>query len=250
MRVMHNNTREAVYEAPVIPWNNGTYTPISNKSIMDLMEDKLRELDLKIKGEEFRTATTAQGLVRGVIAEYYITSTNEEFGQQIMFRNSYDKSMSFAFCHGLVTWICSNGCLSGDYTYKRTHLGTFDEGNVSSTWYDIVENITTGFKTLQESYETITCQMNELKKIEVSPNDAYDVLGELFFGKEVLNITQLAIVKRELKKSVNFRHLGDVDFTAFDLYQNITESLKTSAPIDYLRNHTETHALFEQTFGV
>ena len=30
-------TREEVYNAPTIPWNNGTYTPISNMFIMDMI---------------------------------------------------------------------------------------------------------------------------------------------------------------------------------------------------------------------
>lgn len=244
------STRENVYNAQIIPWNNGTYTPISNKSIMDLMDEKLRELDLRIKGEEYHTTTSHEGLVKGVISKYYISSTDDEFGQQVLFRNSYDKSMSFAFAVGSVVWACSNGVVSGDYTYKRVHKGTFDDNNTTSTWNDIFDNINTGFNHLQESYETTVFQMNQLKKFEIGPIDVYNILGELFFDKQVISITQLSIVKRELEKSVHFKHLGDSDFTAFDCYQAITESLKRSAPGDYLKDHVETHSLFERVFGV
>lgn len=249
MRVMHNNSREAVYNAPIIPWNNGTYTPISNKSIMDLMDEKLHELDLKIKGEEYRTATTASGLVRGVIGTYTIASQNEEFGHKLVFRNSYDKSMSFAFAEGLQVFCCSNGVISGDFEYKRVHMGTFNE-DTTSTWTDICENIDLGFKNIQESFDKTVTQMEHLKYFELGPKDVYDIIGELFFDKEIINMTQLSIVKRELYKSVNFKHLGDSDFSAYDCYNAVTEALKISHPLNYISDHTTLHKLFETTFGV
>ena len=249
MKAIHNNSREAVYEAPIIPWNNGTYTPISNKSIMDLMDEKLRELNLRIRGEEYRTSTTSEGLVRGVIGKYYISSTNNEFGHQLLFRNSYDKSMSFAFAVGNLVWACSNGCVSGDYVYKRTHLGTF-EGDTTSTWNDIQENMMNGFSNMQESFEVIVDQMNKLKYFELGPSDTYNILGELFFDKEIINITQLSVVKRELQKSHNFKHIDNDGYSAYDLYNHITESLKTTAPNLYLKSHVSVHELFTKTFGV
>lgn len=250
MKTLMKSTRENVYNAPIIPWNNGTYTPISNKSIMDLMDEKLRELDLRIKSEEYHTTTSHEGLIKGVIGKYYISSSNDEFGHEIMFRNSYDKSMSFAFCSGVVTWICQNGACSGDYVYKRVHKGTFDDENSSSTWYDILDNINTGFNNIQESYETTVFQLNQLKKFEIGPTDTYNILGELFFDKQVITITQMSIIKRELEKSVHFKHLGDKDFTAFDLYENCTESLKQSHPISMIHDFVTLHKLFEEKFGV
>lgn len=250
MKTLLKSTRENVYHAPIIPWNNGTYTPISNKSIMDLMDEKLRELDLRIKSEEYHVTTSNEGLVKGVIGKYYISSADGEFGQQVLFRNSYDKSMSFCFAEGLLVWCCTNGCVSGDYTYKRVHKGTFDDDNSSSTWYDIMDNINTGFSHLQESYETTIFQMNQLKKFEISPTDVYNILGELFFDKQIVSITQMSIIKRELEKSVNFRHLGDKDFSAYDLYNHVTESLKSSHPTTYISDHTGLHRLFEEKFGV
>lgn len=91
--------------------------------------------------------------------------------------------------------------------------------------------------------------MNELKHFEISPQDTYNILGELFFKKEVLTITQMSIIKRELQFSKNFKHLFDKDFTAFDLYNNITESLKErSHPTTYIQDHIDTHNLFKELF--
>ena len=248
MRKQFNwSDRDSVYNAPTIPWDSNTYTPVSNKFIMDTIEDKLRNLGLTIKNESYKTTNTNTGLVKGVIGSYDISTDNGEFGQRLMFRNSYDKTMSFVVVAGTVCMICTNGCISGDYQYKRIHKGVI-LGETSTTKEDIVTNINGGISVLQTAFENIVRQMEELKHFEVSPQDTYNILGELFFKKEVLTITQMSIIKRELQFSKNFKHLFDKDFTAFDLYNNITEALKTSHPTEYIGDHINTHNLFKELF--
>lgn len=249
MRVSTLTSREDVYNAPTIPWNNGTYTPVSNKLIMDLIEDKLSQNGLIIKDQSYKTARTENGLVKGVIGNYDISSGNGEFGQRMVFRNSYDKSMSFAFAVGCVVFCCTNGCISGDYQYKRVHRGVISNDS-STTIEDIIENIDGGFKQLQIAFEHNIVQLNELKKLEISPNETYDILGELFFKQEVISVTQMSIIKKELQFSKNFKHFGDKDFTAYDLYNHVTESLKSSHPLTYVQDHIATHKLFETVFGI
>lgn len=249
MKNLTLTTRENVYNAPTFNWDSLTYTPVSNKSIMDLIEDKINNLGLKVKSEEYRVARTNQGIVKGVIGSYNIVTPNEEFGQKIMFRNSYDKSMSFAFVCGALVWICSNGCIKGDYQYKRIHRGIV-EGDTSTTMEDVVSNINSGINSLQESFNVLTKQMLELKHFEIGPKSIYDILGKLFFEKEAISITQMSIIKKELEFSRDFRHLGDTDFTAYDLYNHITESLKVSHPLTYIKDHVKTHTLFEEVFDI
>lgn len=249
MKTLKLTSYNDVYNAPTIPWNSDTYTPVSNKFIMDFIEDNVNKAGLVVKNNEFKTAVTDKGLVKGVIGSYNITADNNNYGQRIMFRNSYDKSMSFAFVCGTVVWICTNGCISGDYQYKRVHRGVItNEG--STTIDDIVENITGGFGMMQVAFENNVKQLEELKHFEISPNESYNILGELFFKQEVINITQMSIIKKELEYSRNFRHLGDKDFTAYDLYNNITESLKKSHVSVYIKNHIQVHKLFEETFNI
>lgn len=249
MKRLYQAKREEVYNAPIIPWNNGTYTPISNKQIMDLVETKVHDLGLSVRSEEYKVATTDKGLIKGVIGAYNITTDNGEFCQRVMFRNSYDKSMSFAFVCGLLVMICENGCISGDYQYKRVHRGVL-ENNTSTTEKDVIVNINDGFKMLESSFEQNTKQLNSLKEIEISPEESFSILGELFFTQAVISITQMSIIKKEFEHSRNFRHLGDPKFTGYDLYNHITEALKLSHPSDYIHNHVATHRLFEETFNI
>ncbi len=247
MKALIKAKREDVYNAPIIPWNNGTYTPLANSYIMDLIDTKVHDLGLTVKNENYKVTTTQDGLIKGVIGEYNIIADDGEFGQKVMFRNSYDKSMSFAFVAGTIVWVCTNGCVSGDYQYKRIHKGTFEDG-VSSTEVDVIENIEGGFNMLQKAFEHNVGQLNELKKVEIGPEDAFKLLGELFFMRKVITITQMAVIKKEFDGSKNFRHIDDPHFRAFDLYNHITEALKLSHPASYINDHITTHSLFEQTF--
>lgn len=250
MKVISKALREDVYNAPTIQWNNGTYTPVSNKLIMDLIEDKLRDNNLVVRNEDYRVARNNAGAIKGVIGSYNITTDDGEFGQKVMFRNSYDKSMSFAIVCGTIVWICENGCISGDYQYKRVHRGVIRDDESSTTIDDVQDYIIGGISSLQVTFEKNVNQLNELRKFEISPKESYDLIGQLFFEMQTINITQMAIIQREFSNSKNFKHLGETDFTAYDLYNHITESLKTSHPLNYFKDHQDTHKLFEKVFSI
>lgn len=241
--------REDVYNAPTIPWNNGTYTPISNMFILDTINRHINDLGLTVRSESYKASRTSQGLVKGVIGYFDITADDNDFGQRLVFRNSYDKSMSFAFAVGTVVFCCSNGCIKGEYQYKRVHRGIITEDS-STTQRAIIDNINGGFTLLQTSFESTSAQLRELQHLEISPSESYDIIGKLFFEQQVISITQLSTIKREFEQSNNFRLLGDASFTAYDLYNHITEALKTSHPLSYINDHIKTHALFEKTFNI
>ena len=249
MKVRNISTREEVYNAPIIPWSNDSYTPISNKFIMDMLTDKIQNLGLTVKSEDYRTSLTKDGKIKGVIGGLNVITDSADYGQRIMFRNSYDKSMSFAIVVGGIVWVCENGLCSGDYQYKRIHRGVIT-GDSSTTQDDIVENINGSFQYLETAFTKVTGQLDELKHFQISPKESYELIGELFFKQEIISITQMSIVKRELVQSNNFRHIGDTDFTAYDLYNHITESLKKSYVSVYLQNHIQVHKLFENVFNI
>ena len=115
---------------------------------------------------------------------------------------------------------------------------------------DVIYNVNNGFNALEESFDHIVTQMEQLKHFDIGPTETYNLLGDLFFEKEVVSIGQMSVIKHELQKSHNFKHLGDEGFSAYDLYNAVTESLKTSHPTTYISDHTTLHKLFETTFGV
>jgi hypothetical protein len=158
-----------------------------------------------------------------------------------MFRNSYDKSMSFAFLEGTCVWICSNGCIKSDeMQFKRVHKGTADE--------DAMFSIDEGFNRIDIEFNKVKEDMIAFKDCHVDKDTMYDLIGNLFFEQAAISSVQLNIIKDQLNNSDKFRHLVDPDFSAYDLYNHITESLKRSHPMNYVQDHVATHKLFENRF--
>ena len=73
-----------MYNAPIIPWNNGTYTPLANSYIMDLIDTKVHDLGLTVKNENYKVTTTQDGLIKGVIGEYNIIADDGELKKIIL----------------------------------------------------------------------------------------------------------------------------------------------------------------------
>ena len=254
MKVRLLATRDEVYNSPFNSLNldkaSEYYTPVANKTIMDLIEKRINDSDFHTESTEFRVARTQDGAIRGVIGAYNLKTNDNEFGQKIMFRNSYDRTMSFAVVQGMHVWICENGCISGDYQYKRKHKGIeldWDEVQ-TTTERDIINAMDYSFNNMQLSYNKNRDQLNTLKEVPVEQDLAINILGKLFLIQDTINSTQINIIKRELFASKNFKHINENGFSAFDLYNHITEALKTSHPLNYVNDHIAVHTMFENIF--
>lgn len=241
MKVNELATRSELIATPLPIWED-SYTAIPNAEIFKKIDENIRGGSLTIKNEEYRVSRTQNGIIKGVIGSIDIAGgDNNEFGRRIMFRNSYDKSMSFAIVCGSVTWICSNGSIRGDnFEYKRVHKGTADE--------DSLLNIDAGFEALDNEYKIICEQLYNLKECHVDNKLMHELVGNLFFEQNAITSVQLNIFKEQLWKSDKFKHIDDKDFSAFDMYEHLTHTLKRCSPINYIDSHVKVHNLFENTF--
>ena len=241
MKVNELATRSELIATPLPIWKD-SYTAIPNVEIFRKIDENIRGGNLTIKNEEYRVSRTQNGIIKGFIGSIDIAGgDNDEFGRRIMFRNSYDKSMSFAIVCGSVTWICSNGSIRGDnFEYKRVHKGTADE--------DSLLNIDAGFEALDNEYKIICEQLYNLKECHVDNKLMHELVGNLFFEQNAITSVQLNIFKEQLWKSDKFKHIDDKDFSAFDMYEHLTHTLKRCSPINYIDSHVKVHNLFENTF--
>jgi hypothetical protein len=240
MKVNELATRQELISTPLPLWED-SYTAIPNAEIFKKIDENIRGGGLKVKNEEYRVSRTQSGIIKGVIGAIDITTPNDEFGQRLMFRNSYDKSMSFAVAIGGVVFICSNGMVRSDnFEYKRVHKGDADSESLL--------NIDAGFQAIDKEFNIITEQMGNLKECHVNKELMHELVGNLFFEQGAISSVQLNIVKDQMWHSDKFRHIDDKDFSAYDMYNHITESLKRSHPLCYIQNHVTVHKLFEDTF--
>jgi len=86
--------------------------------------------------------------------------------------------------------------------------------------------------------------MDKLKQIQISKDTMHQIIGSMFVEHKVLTTTQINIVRKEIEFSENFKMIGSGgDMTMYNMYQNLTESLKVSHPNNYVKNHVQVHEL-------
>ena len=105
------------------PIRTDSYTPISHEAIINKVKEELDKNSLVLTSSSYNSARNG----RVVVGNYNISAGNPDYMMRIMFKNSYDKSVSFGMASGLNVFICTNGCVSGEYSLKRKHTGIADK---------------------------------------------------------------------------------------------------------------------------
>jgi hypothetical protein len=233
----YNLARDRAMRAPV-PARTATYSPVSHSEIIAAIEAKATQNDLRII--KHSTHANMHGTrVVGFFTVEDIKNPNDS-GIKMMFgyRNSYDKSMSVAFVAGGNVWICSNGLISGDLiSFKRKHTGTVRE--------ELHERIQTGIDRMRNDFGRLRMEVDVIKAYPLTSRQKAEVLGVLYFENHIITPNQLGYVKHELTNSEHFK-----DNTAWDLYNNVTQALKRSHPVDIISDHIKVHNFFRKIVGI
>ena len=221
----------------VIPEKTLSYTPIPHGNIINKLKEELDRNNLQLDSSNYVTAR--EGKV--VVGNYNIIADDPKFQMRIMFKNSYDKSVSFGIASGVSVFVCSNGMVCGEFTLKRKHTGTADQ----RVNYFISESI----KELGDYYYRLKEDADRLSTIGIDKSTTYDLIGKMFIDEGIINSMQLNIVKDQLLNSQNFTPITEYNFTAWDLYNAVTESLKKSHPTTYIADHANLHQLMLDQFA-
>lgn len=217
-----------------LPLRTDSYTPITNREIIDLIQEEAYKNNLIIRGEKF----ISNNNMTQFIGQYFIESDNSDIGMQVAFKNSYDKTMPFQTAAGSVVFICSNSMISGEIMFKRKHTG-----NADFTAHDrIIET----FAQLSEFFYDTVWQFDKMKQIELNLTEVAELTGRLLVEEEIINTMQTNIIKDELYNSKGFKHIDDAGFSVYDYYNHITESLKKSHPRTFIQNHIELNNFFKR----
>jgi hypothetical protein len=154
--------------------------------------------------------------------------------------NSYNKMMKFKCAIGAQVFVCMNGVVSGDLAnYKRKHTGT--------ALQDVTTSIQFQIANASHYYNNLIADKEMLKQVVLTKKDQSSIIGQLYADKEILTLTQLAQVKREME-TPSHNYNADVN-SAWSLYNHITLSLKESHPLTFLNDHQEVHNFFIDEFG-
>lgn len=237
-QVYWDANRRLALAAP-LPARTSTYSPVSHQEIITAIRDNAARNELKIIRDRMYTNRFGTR-VTGFFDVEDGTDFGSTHGLKMMFgyRNSYDKSMSVAFVAGASVWICGNGMISGDLmAFKRKHTGTVAE--------ELNEKIQIGVDRMKADFGQLNLEVDVMKNYSLTPRQKAELLGVMYFERNMVTPTQLSIVKDQLTNSLHFR-----EDNAWSLYNNVTEALKKSHPIDIIQDHIKLHGFMKETVGI
>lgn len=225
----------AFLESASLPNHADSYTVISHKFVIDNTIKLLTDSGFKITKEVYRAnqgANVAQAI-------FYITRPTEDFelnneedlGMMFAWTNSYDKSIRFQCSIGAYVFVCNNGMVCGEMNFARKHTGTAD--------LDIISQISNQVKNAEKTFKRILADKNNLKQITLTKKQQAELAGRLYYEEELLEPTQLTVIKSEMEKA-SFNYNVDQD-NAWAFYNHVTHALKKTHPRSWLENSKEFH---------
>ena len=219
------------------PNHGGRYAVVPHGDVIDEVKRELASAGFAIGHERYKMTDNGQ-IAQGV----YNLTYGEDSDMSMMFAwsNSYNKTMRFKCAIGAYVHICSNGMLRGDMgNYSRKHSGT--------AYTDVMNQIKDQISKAREHYSLLMQDKRMLENIILTPRDKGKILGELFANLEILTLTQVGIVKREMDKPT-FQYSSNLD-SAWNMYNHVTFALKESHPGSYMNDHQKLHQYFINEYG-
>lgn len=220
-----------------LPTHGKRYTVIPHAYVIDQTRTELTKAGFHINQELYKTSLDGQ-IAQGIYQLNY--GTDQDMGLMFAWSNSYNKMMRFKCAVGAQVFVCMNGVVSGDLAnYKRKHTG--------SALVDVTNSIQFQISHAKEYYNNLVADKEMLKQITLDKSKKGEVVGRLLIEQEILTLTQVGMVQREIEKPTH-QYSQNPD-SAWDLYNHITLALKDSHPLSYLSDHQKVHNFFVDQFG-
>lgn len=234
---LKNVSREDLYSVP-LPNPTESYVPISNKRLITTLDTMVRDHGLKIEREEFSTTKTGQVMIGKI---QLVTPDSPEIGMMMAVGNSYNKMRRVSVASGAVVFACLNGMFRGEYVKMRKHTGTISD--------DLESMIDSALVTIGGNFVELVKDAELMKGYQIDRKVAAELLGDMYINYQIMNSVQLNLVKKQMKFSENFRMVEPSEFTLWNLYNNVTESLKSSHPLNYVSAHRNLHSYVTRFMG-
>ena len=231
------NLRKAL--STPIPAQTESYTPVPHSVFLDLLRTKIIETGNEIDSQKIYTNEFGTKLV-GYFNIRNNEATANDLGMQMMagYKNSYDKSMVAGFAAGANVIVCGNGMVRGDLiSFKRKHTG--------SILPELMEMFDTGIRRMTDGFHRLIEDATIMRNYDLTERQKAEILGVLYFEKEIVMPYQISRIKHQFKHSENFK--GN---SLWDLYNNVTESLKSSYMVNHLDDHIRLHDFILEVAGV
>ena len=222
-----------LYSAPM-PAKTESYTPVAHRNIVDAIFEEADKRGLQIANEQY---WSNKGGLQMTGKFNIVVPGDDEFGMMIAVKNSLDKTIALGLAAGGNVLVCTNGMVRGDITLVRRHTGSIVE--------EVQQKIITSMDKLENEYNILKHQSSIMKSMEISKTEMAKLAGRLFIEEELVNTTQLNILKKEIITSEAFP-----DENVWSMYNHVTESYKKSHAYTYINNHLEFHGFMEAEFEI
>ena len=237
MDVQTYNTAKGALLAAPIPQQSRTYKPVSHLELMDLTLESIHQAGFTLDQELYTSAREGK-VANGKFTIKNIADT--EMQLQIGWQNSYDKSLSLKFAIGTKIFICSNGCVSGDYgAFKKKHVGEIQTFTPQA--------ITEYIKKAGEAFTKMQAEREAMKDIEINRRIQAELIGRMIVEEKFIESTQLNIIRKELD---NPTHNYNAPNSLWELYQFTTFSMKEVHPSLWMGNHIDAHKFFTDAANI
>lgn len=222
-----------------IPARTSTYTPTSHGSIIKRIEDMCEDNNMSIINRSYQTNSD----YTKVTGKYTLNLKDDDMGCMIAFQNSYDKTLSVKFAVGASVFICSNGMVVGEHTFKRKHTGTSD--------FDLNYFISDSIKASVNNFNQVVELRDDMKQVIVSDKVLNELIGELFIKDDILRTEQLTFIRNEYNNPTY--NYGVDKNNLWNIYNLFTDSIeRKSHPSLYFTQHKKVtnhirNKFFEKT---
>lgn len=232
------STEEQIISTP-LPNHGGKYAVIPHQVIINKTKEELTKAGFDINKSLYKSTVTGN-IANGVYHLSY--KTDGDMGLMFAWSNSYDKTQKFKCGIGASVFVCGNGVLVGDMgSAARKHMGVDAQNDA----FEFIEN---QIKNAKKHYDTLVEHKEIMKKIIISRTTQSALIGRLFADEEVLTLTQVGVVKREMDKP-SHDYNADPN-SVWSLYNNLSFSLRESHPTTWLDDHSKLHQFFVNEYGL
>ena len=228
-------TRNAVLAQPV-PQATNTYGPVAHETLFERVESEIARNNWEVDDISYRGAMN-----NDVVIAYYTLATKSNLPVKPMIGiiNSYNKTRRVGIACGARVMICMNGMISGEATAAKVHRSKVMDH------LDQMIHVTLG--SLRKTFGEINKDINDFKEHRLDGmTEVSHMLGELYVRDSILTPTKASVVKSEITDSVHFSMKEDTEsFNSWNLYNNVTEALKRSHPLNEFKDYHKVHDYFK-----
>lgn len=220
------------------PQQTATYQPLNHydfaHNILTIASDLLN--GYQFDSDQYAMSNDGQKLF-GVITYRKQSSEREGVKLAIGIRNSYDKSMSAGLTIGASVIVCDNLMFAGDITILRKHTG-------ENMHQELLDAIVSAIYKSQHQFTRLSEDVAHMKQVPMIRREKFEYLG-LLTGEGILSPTQSSKAYREVWEPSHEEFKSD---SLWSGYNAATEALKSSAPQDIVKRHTQLHELTKQLY--